>query len=506
MIGKRGFLFTVTIFLILTYILFSISVWVKSAEISERTYAEFYRESTLDLVLSQLSEEKITDVSDVLFRNALNRLNEHSVRSPVKVGAVEENEHIYLALEQLFTEGEASAIHFEGAALSDAPDSSFNDWIANFNSSLKGAGTMISDYSVSNFYVKQSAPDKLEYGFDLSISVSDLAGSSSLSREYSIRSNVSITGMIDAALLRASLFDGPDPIYRQYFFNEDYDSRTSFSPSRLAAAQEGQGWFYGPIATATSSDDPLVPSYSDVPPERRYLYVLVGSFEEIVSLAPSDYGSFGAYIVTSPPSTSPSVCPDKDDQSDVFNALKYAVDCSPSLGAPYTDKPYVVSNFNVEDAAECPLLFTEGNGKCVLLATEQAIDDVRSNPELKLRDGAIFNMERPRDFVMCGYYVKDPAAPSFLQRMFNNAYDYSDMEFGIDTFVIGNYANDYDAYNTNSRLSRELFTTPGVKIKGLPGCRTPYACEDSPITGIFAIGDPEEYGLDAVACNSGECD
>jgi hypothetical protein len=124
--------------------------------------------------------------------------------------------------------------------------------------------------------------------------------------------------------------------------------------------------------------------------------------------------------------------------------------------------------------------------------------------------GGLYKVESIRDFVMCGYYTHNPKAPSFLQRLLNDSYSRSSALFGIETFVIGNYANDYGAYDLYSRLDRELFNATGIKVRGLPGCRDFASCADSPVTGIFTVSADTkiDYGLEDITCddNAAGCD
>jgi hypothetical protein len=94
-----------------------------------------------------------------------------------------------------------------------------------------------------------------------------------------------------------------------------------------------------------------------------------------------------------------------------------------------------------------------------------------------------------------------------MQRLLNNSYSRSSQEFGIETFVIGVYANDTAVYDTNSRLDRELFDsfTDGIKVRGMPGCRNFASCSDSPATGIFAVSETVKnaYGLGGITCDNG---
>jgi hypothetical protein len=150
-----------------------------------------------------------------------------------------------------------------------------------------------------------------------------------------------------------------------------------------------------------------------------------------------------------------------------------------------------------------------GRGRCVLLTNKYLADEVSNDPLRKLDSSAsaIYGVEAMRDFVMCGYYTSNPAAPSYFQRLLPDSYS-RNSTLGIETFVIGQYANS-SAYDLNSRLDRELFNASidGIKIMGLPGCRNYETCADTPTTGIFAVspGVVDAYNLGPLACSGTRC-
>jgi hypothetical protein len=139
------------------------------------------------------------------------------------------------------------------------------------------------------------------------------------------------------------------------------------------------------------------------------------------------------------------------------------------------------------------------------MVSEYSESEVSSDVTLKLAGGARYGVEELRDLVMCGYYTHNPDAPSYLQRLVNGSYLLNDSEYGIETFVIGNYANDYDLFEGMSRLDRELFddSVSAIKIRGMPGCKDFSACSDEPVTGIFAVSEEvrDDYGLKDIACD-----
>ena len=153
---KKGFLFTVTIFLILTYILLSISVWVKGVETSERAYSEFYKESTVELAIEQITPAKVDNVTNIIMNRALFKLNDFSIDHPVKAGPTDnENRYINDSLYGLLVDGTAPDSDFrDGTGFTDI-DASLAAWVTNLNASLGAIGVYVSDFSISDFNVSQ---------------------------------------------------------------------------------------------------------------------------------------------------------------------------------------------------------------------------------------------------------------------------------------------------------------------------------------------------------------
>ncbi len=520
---KKGFLFTVTVFLILIYILLSISVWVKSIEASERSFSEFYKESTVELTMEQITPAKMDNITKVILNRNIARLNDHSIDNSVEPGPPgDEYANVRKSLFELLMNGTASGDNFRGgAAVPDEANSSLRAWADNLNASMRAIGIYVNEFNVSNFQVGQSDIDKVNYSFDLRLGLKDYTNTSAVSRTYSVKNTLDITGMIDPALARESRDAAGEnrTVFRQFFFQKDlYPNSSSITVHRLSqTVSGGQGWIYGPLATAGVSKD-LVPTATAIAMSDRKTYVLAGTYDEIMALTPSVYEAFAGYILTSPPTLALSDCGTGDtnyNEANTFNPIRYTgAACNASIDASagvITDKPFIVApGFNVTSAPECPMLdgsnFTR---RCVLQLNTYLESEVAEHPPRKLSTtgSGIYELETIRDFVMCGYYTHNPNAPSYMQRLLNASYTRNSSAYGIETFVIGVYANDYDVYDVNSRLDRELFfgSVEGVKIRGLPGCRNFNSCADSPITGIFAVSDStkDDYGLADIACDNG---
>jgi hypothetical protein len=519
LLDKKGFLFTVTVFLILIYILLSVSVWVKSIEASEQSYSEFYKESTVELTIEQITPEKVDNVTYIIMNRALSRLNDHAIEHSVDQGPpVDEGKNIREALFSLLVNGSANGSYFDGNAdIPSEENSSLTAWKDNLNASLRAIGIFVEDFNVSEFQLNQTDIDRLDYSFDMTLRLKDYTNVSSVSRTYHVANQLDITGLVDPALARNSRDEAGDnhTVYRQFFFKKDlYPNYTDISVSRLSQSTTGgQGWVYGQLAMASGSAN-LVPEWNAVAPQDRASYILVGTYDQMAAINPLNRDEFAGFILTNAPVLSGN-CSGHQDEDKTFNPLKYSgSNCTVGFGGTpgsLTSKPFIVApGFNVTHAPECPVL--DGSNltrRCVLLLNSYLEPEVQANPSRKLvtAGSGLYSVESLRDFVMCGYYTHNPAAPSYLQRLMNNSYARNSTEFGIETFVVGIYANDYSVYDVNSRLDRELFngSIDGIKIRGLPGCRNFNSCSDSPITGIFSVSSQtsDDYGLDQIACDNG---
>jgi len=523
MLDKKGFLFTVTVFLVLTYILLSISVWVKAIESSERAFSEFYKESTVELTIEQITPDKMDETAYMIMSRNLDRVNRRTESFAVRAGPPDdENNYTRPLLLDLLANGSASSDYFEdGAPPMEEENSSMKAWVTDLNASLRSIGIYVSEFAISNFTIGQSNVDKVNYSFNITLQLRDFANTTSVSRIYDIRDNISIIGLVDPAMARASSASAGDEhtAYRQFFFNEDYDETSEISVSKMSqTVKSGQGWLYGPMVMALGSDGEEVPEWSEIPPitGNRNEYILVGTFDEINNLGDEVYSQFGGYIVTTPAITEDSACDGKKDESNTFNPVSYTDECElvmDSTDGLVTSLPFMVApGFTPsEQAPVCPLLDNSTkNRRCALMVSAYAESEVGDNWSKKneLTSGnGLYEVEKMRTFVMCGYYTHNPGAPSYLQRLLPDPYLRNDTNYGIETFVIGNYVNDYGIYDTRSRLDRELFNETlgsGIPIRGLPGCKSFGACSDEPVTGVFAVGEgaKDDYGLDNIACDN----
>ncbi len=500
----KGFFFVISIFLILSYILLSILIWTKAVEENEKRFSDRFRTSNLDLVATQVTKDRLDKIGRIVTYNALFKLNEFASDNPIKSNGVSGSAGEFYYVNKTFYElvyyGKANASNFAtNLELDIGTQNSFTGWVGNLNSSISKTGMQISSFSLTNFSIKQVAVDTLNYSFDIHLTIEEKSGLASISRDYKLRGNMTLEGLVDPAINREDKKHGSaTPIEKQFFFYSGYQNSSNFTPGDLSIpASDGQGWFYGPIVHVNNAQG--------IPDNQRAKYVLVGNYSEIEGLsnATVSYGQFGSYIVTNAAGASVSSCPGKNNQFDTVNALSYSsLDCSnPDFSGAYiqTNRPFIVRpNFNINSGGDCP------DGKCILFVTKYSYEDVNANKEKKLASqsqAAMYDIEKLRDFTMCSYYVRNYRSPSYFQRLFDDAFGRNSSAYGIETFLVGKYiggagidagAPVVPSYTDDkSRADKELFSNPpvsGDKIRGMPGCRDFNMCSDDSLLGHFRLG------------------
>jgi len=521
---KKGFLFVVTIFLLLTYILISISVWVKALEASERMYSELYKESNVELAVTQLTPEKVDEMTNMIMQRALFKIADFSINHPVVPGNTSrgENEFVNIenAVEEYLVNGAPSGAYFEGIAddtpAFSEPSSSLQGWIAALNKSLGGIGVYITEFDVSNFNMEQISVDTVEYSFDITITMQDTAGTTRLSRVYPISNTIDITGYVDVAISRET--QDERTVYRRFFFYPGYEIPSDLEPVEISGIEGGQGWFYGFLVDTEDADI--------VPREQRHLYILVGDYSEITAV--DGYSEFAAYIQTNDASTRTVSCTPsggtpttKREEYDTFMAIQYESDCDAVVeSSSETNRPFaIVPDFSASGGAVCPNLVTDEDAYCALFVAEYSVNDVEDDPENKNSADAaltgVFDIEDLRDYTMCGYYIHSEKSPSYLQRFFGDAYSRNHTEFGIETFLIGEYVTDYCPecntfdFSQYSALDREMFNEVDKdwNIRGMAGCKNADMCSSTvePTPGQFGLTEIsiDDYVLDDIDCDGG---
>lgn len=528
--SRKGFFFVFIVFLIISYILVSISLTVNEININEKRFAERFKNSNIELAMNHISDEKIDKLSRLAVYNALFNLNSYSIDHPLKRGSLASEEeqlvNVRGAMNELVEKGTASGSYFDdGSGFSIGKEASLSGWVDSLNETLGSIGFQVTSFYLDNFWLNQSSRENVDYSFTIHIEVEEKGGLASVERDYLVLGSVPVQGFTDPALDREVKIVNPGlDVQKQFYFNVNYSDPASVKPgsstdpslnhpgTALETTSEGQGWFYGYVI------DALDPYVINLQPFEQKKYILVGAYDDIVKLddlAGVNYHNFGAYILTNDVQHYGS-CSAEDK---TFNAIIYPEGCgkpqvNPDTKSNVKGTPFVVApGFSVSEAPEC-----DAGHQCVLFVNRHSPEDVASNPTYKLSSGAIYNIEHMRDAVACNYYITNTKSPSYLQRLLVDSYTLNST-YGLESFVMGDFIGGHidsqgnaitPVYDSRlSRLDREFVKgDDGITVRGMPGCKYEAQCTDPSLLGHFGMGPDslKAYGTDAIACNDGRAE
>ncbi|VVB66471.1 Uncharacterised protein [Candidatus Gugararchaeum adminiculabundum] len=124
----------------------------------------------------------------------------------------------------------------------------------------------------------------------------------------------------------------------------------------------------------------------------------------------------------------------------------------------------------------------------------------------------LYILDNMRDAAICGYYVQNNDAPSFLDRLMGPThFSHHADDLGIESFVIGEWAKDSTldrtdhGYLVTPRLS--IGTTSDNWLRGMPGCKNKLQCSaddtKTPI-GQFGLSTDhiDNYLVDDITCKT----
>jgi len=503
---KRGFFFVLSVFILLVYVAMSLQAYTRAIDESGKGYEETIKIATYDIVLAELSNETMNEIVDIYSYYAIYKLINHTAEEPIKAGEKDELEHFKGAFRELVQTGESKREHFAGGPLvyneEEKADYTFNGLSAKLKESLEKSGMELETFNVSEVSIYQTEYNKINVDAVVLLNVSGKGAR--LDKVYRINRTLEIEGMDDPMVLRWLRKHNFENASKQIWFAPYGPQR----PNILAYATHGQGWFYGPLVSAREAN-----KTEKVSETERWKYIVVGDYSDFESLEEQGIlDEFGAYILTNSVDTISSGCPNKKNEMNVFNAVLYdpKEGCKAKINSKYitTEKPFAVApDFSIGMASE------DGEGKpAVLFVNEHTPEEVKeSEGEKKLNEhnrGIVYDIEMLRDEVICGYYFWAPGeAPSFLQR-FLEASENRTSEYGIEGFVVGEvYGGDlYQKGRNWSRIDWEFVNrTEGIKVRGMPGCKSFEMCSRQTPVGNFALSEENlgDYYMDWIACNDG---
>lgn len=500
--SKRGFFFTVMALAVLSFMLLTVQIWVRTFEQQDRQSAETFKADAMQMALDSMSDKTFSEFANAsafyatyMMVNATELPTNALAFTPTSDPNNKNNNGT----------GEVELIACElidnGTTISGQPNITYgndtwNDytyaaWQQKIQEAAAIMGMKATFSGMRNCSYWQIDPGTVGVSFSVSMSVCDIEGSSCDSKNLTANTSFSIAGFEDPSIARNELARNgwgqigteenelPNVAHKQIFMDSNYSNATLVQPKTLYTGTssatggsggnygEGQGWFYGPVVT----DYPSQMS-SGTGSESDYYFgpdallninqtILVHQWDGNLSLFDNMYG---AVIVTTAPTQNTSnmgsynityqqqcvnclcecsggTCNADTNDPICPGASLHGWQLENGTNANQLNVPYiVVSGFTpgLQKISYANFNNYDGNGFQFLLFDNT--NDVGYPYTNKWSDTAtIWDVTAIRDMTMCGFYAQGPG-PSFFQRMVNNSQGLMYSPYGIETFLTGKWA------------------------------------------------------------------
>lgn len=533
--SRKGFFFTIMALAILSFILLSVSVWVRSFEQSDERLSQKFRGQSMRLVLSAISDESLSEFANASAFYATYRLANYTsiyglAASPARDGSNPNTGRVEQALAALVINGTARPDD-AGGDINYTPEEKDGyillAWQSKISQAASAMGFNATFSEPRDLVIRQLDPWTVGISFAMDMNISDFEGTMRQQKTLHANSNFSISGFYDPFVSRNDRYQrcagglGCVPITKQIFKHARYGSVEDVKPKKINDALEGNGWFFGPAIY--EYPDRLNATVIG----RLSQYALVHKYDENLT----NYAQwYGAVILTTPPGSNNSLY---DSGNCQFNVTEQTgcLNCIRSykfIGG-LSECPDFTETFNT---IPNPLLVTDGTSWLSDIATvsRDGIDDekyILFNNEYDAAESKrqgyheIYEITPLRDMTVCGFYVKGGRGPSFFQRMLAvPAGDPSvnNERLGIETIVAGQWAGGKldQLHDEKSRVDFEFYSEPPLdpvrldKIKGMPGCKSKDMCSSDEATtdgiGKFRMGIEswDLYGLSGLTCENSQ--
>ncbi len=445
----------------------------------------------------------------------LNRINNYSIKHPLFYDPTDELSFLRSAFDQIMVNGKAKNVFKDGSTLSfdkdEVADYTFKGFINTTNKTLNYNGYYISGYVVKLENFSYVSPVVFNITYRLNLFITDYGHTFETNKTYVLHHLFNITGFVDPYIARESAAHSltGKMAEKQIYFKPL--SPKSLKPVLIkgcdsvetckAKHMQGQGFFYGPVVTVDQA--------SKIPVYERQWYILFGSYDKVVGLnSPSlSYTQFGAVILNNTLDYEKTDCTSKQSEKNTFNAITYqGYTCLEVVKNKY-DKPFVlVPHLKYDDLPLGP----DGYRRVLFVAKFNS-SEVASAPSLKYNGVLLYNIEKLRDFEICGYYIPSRTGISYPQRLSGNTVG-GISKYGMITFVVGQWAGgaELPSFNKYSHVAWQFYTMqPGIKIRGMSGCKRAIDCSahvgfQAPL-GQFALSEQyiTLFDLQNISCNNG---
>ena len=528
--ARSGFFFAVMALAMLSLILMTVQVWVKTFEQSDYRASQRFKGEAVRSILATLSDRTLAEFANAsAFYATYKLVNYTSDYTNGGLAGVEHVPEIPSNPKTLLVEKTAIELMMNGTSEPNAgkrieysPEEKGTYTIAGWqNKTDTAANSMGFDIQFSdakNFRYYQIDAWTVGVSFDIEMNITDLEGTMRQNKTMHAESSFPISGFLDPMITRKEMekhgIERGAAAEKQIFKHSAYGLPEDVKPAMVdSLAIEGNGWFFGPIIEEYPSP---IGGANETDLKQ---YILVHRYD--VDL-PTYADYYGAVILTGGVKTVTAGCVEK--QIECLNCMERQTG---RLGCPPATEWYpsnvndvgvpviVPSNeWDINKVMEVNRAQADGTMKTDRFAL---IDNRYENPDQKKLDGyhKIWDITKLRDMAICGFYVKGKG-PSFFQRMLAGAETISNLDLGIESFVVGQWAGGAmdQGSDSYSRLDWEFYGPAPEsnvnKIKGMMGCKSKEMCTADNATtmglGKFRLSQDGEsrYGSADISCSVGQ--
>ncbi|HQT45160.1 MAG TPA: hypothetical protein PLO51_04220, partial [Candidatus Micrarchaeota archaeon] len=504
---RKGIFLTIIAVLLLSFMLIAVGLWSSVEDARESRIPEKIKTDSMAQVVFQLSNAKLNRFVNISGYYALNRLANYSISNPINQGTdLEKTGNINKSIYDLMVYGstDAGGSFHPNLTYSTNLEKQYtlDNWIGQLKASADVMGFDFEMGNITNFSFNQTTAWDVQVQFDTNVSIKDKQSTMKLAKSLHVNTTFSILGMPDP-LLTKELY--PAGNYSKIIFaNQDASHRldSDYSASQIGFGQNGKGWASGLVTTVANIT-------ADTSTENN-VYVLVMAYPEKADGSPDD-AKFTEIINTMSPQISGIVITNLK-QNITTAAMPDANGClwreTTDLNGAVRYKSKVDANGN---HAACPttiaLLYDSGYptigfafspaipaGAQIAFANYPGSGTPGVEPFEHTDYHALYDITMLRKMMSCGLYAQPnpsegPQAPSFLQRMLKDGETLKSKNFGIESFIISQWAGgssdpDFATTNAYSRLDMNYYSgIDGDRIKGGSGCKTKEMCLESSAPG-----------------------
>ncbi len=298
---KKGFFFTLIAITIISFMLYSITLWSTSIKEKETIYPKKLKVQNLIMFFNSIDNQDIQRFANISTHYALFKLANYSIDHPLPSSV-----NIKQKIKNLIWQGDAgSNYNYSNTEKAKWTFKAFKD---NLESSCTKMGFECHVSDLQDFSFNQTDFFLTNYSFKINISMKDKIDNINLQKQIELKGNISLFGFPDPFTRYYKATNGKRLVDKQIFFNESsLDYLSNLTPEELADEHtQAYSWFYGPITSSYTTNDSdmqnLLSAFSSKNPKK---YIL--RLEIINDLSQQDQqwknriiSLFGAVLIENP--------------------------------------------------------------------------------------------------------------------------------------------------------------------------------------------------------------